>query len=183
MFPPPRFTAGSPVPEKFTGQFPPPTFTIDPPKSGDFSFGRSMSGHNARICPVFFACGVCCTNCTNCTPEVQNRSTGVFGTFSAVWSKKAGANTGRTAHSRKPVKTCHFRLYGIPSPIRFEARANREKTAHAHRSKPAQNGHKKRAFLSFAVMYKKARLLTFVDIPAYIKIPSKHERSTEGEPL
>jgi hypothetical protein len=48
---------------------------------------------------------------------------------------------------------------------------------------PAQNGHKKRAVLSFAVMYKKARLLTFDDISVYIKIPSKHERSTEGEPL
>jgi hypothetical protein len=28
-------------------------------------------------------------------------------------------------------------------------------------------------------MYKKARLLTFVDIFAYIKIPSKHGRSTD----
>jgi hypothetical protein len=45
------------------------------------------------------------------TPEAQNRSTGVFGAFSAVWSKKAGANTGGTAHSCRMLKNVEVFAY------------------------------------------------------------------------
>jgi hypothetical protein len=145
------------MPEKFTGLL--PTMTIDPPILGDFSFCVVVERLQCPNLP----CNLPVLRFRPFSVGIHQRNTkpryGRFGAFSTAWSKKAGANTGRTAHSRKPVKTCHFRLYVIPPRSALKRERTERKPLARTDQNPAQNGHKKRTVLSFAVMYKKGAIV------------------------
>ena len=148
-----------------------------PRNRGIFLFERSASGHDARICPVFFVCGVYYTNCTNSrrkyktAPRAFLRHSRRYG---AKRRERIPAEPLTAENLAKPDISAYME-YHTRSALKRERterkpRENRSRAPIKTMPKPCQNHAKtmhktdtkrpqKRAFLSFAVMYKKGAMV------------------------
>ena len=78
-----------------------------------------MGGHNARICPVFFACGVYYTNCTNFRAESAKPLHGRFWGVLGGVKQKGGSEYRQNRSQPKTLQNLIFPPIWntIPDPL------------------------------------------------------------------